>query len=55
MPHATVVQQPVEKVTYFHVELPVHDVLIAEGLRCESYLETGNRAAFANGTAIVFA
>jgi T5SS/PEP-CTERM-associated repeat protein len=36
-------------ITYFHVELDRHDVLLAEGLPAESYLETGNRAAFANG------
>ena len=38
-----------DSVTYYHVELPVHDVILAEGLACESYLDTGNRAAFANG------
>ena len=26
-----------------------HDVILAEGLPCESYLDTGNRAAFGNG------
>jgi hypothetical protein len=30
------------------VELERHDVLLAEGLACESYLDTGNRAAFTN-------
>ena len=44
---ASVVQDAVAEITYFHVELPSHNVLIAEGLRCESYLDTGNRAAFA--------
>lgn len=34
--------------TYFHVELDAHDVLFAEGLPSESYLDTGNRAAFEN-------
>jgi hypothetical protein len=37
------------EVTYHHVELPVHDVLIAEGLPTESYLDTGDRANFDNG------
>ncbi len=46
---ATVVQEPASAVTYFHVELDRHDVLLAEDLPCESYLDTGNRAAFANG------
>jgi hypothetical protein len=36
-------------VSYWHVELPRHDILLAEGLECESYLDTGNRGAFANG------
>jgi hypothetical protein len=46
---ATIAQEPVDSVTYFHVELARHDVLLAAGLPCESYLDTGNRAAFANG------
>jgi len=45
---ATVVQETVEEVCYFHVELDAHDVLLAEGLPCESYLDDGNRATFAN-------
>jgi hypothetical protein len=46
---AAIVQEPLEAVEYWHVELDRHDVLFAEGLPAESYLETGNRAAFANG------
>jgi hypothetical protein len=45
----TIVQERVDNVTYYHVELPSHDVILAEGLPCESYLDTGNRGAFANG------
>jgi hypothetical protein len=45
---ATIVQQPTDAVTYWHVELLAHDVLFAEGLPAESYLDTGNRGAFAN-------
>jgi serralysin len=52
---ATVVQEAAQRVTYWHVELPAHDVLLAEGLACESYLDTGNRGAFANGGAAVMA
>jgi hypothetical protein len=48
---ATIAQEPVESVTYWHVELDQHDVILAEGLSCESYLDTGNRGAFANGGA----
>jgi hypothetical protein len=46
---ATIAQEAVDSVTYWHVELPRHDVLLADGLPCESYLDTGNRGAFANG------
>lgn len=35
-------------VTYFHIELDHHDILIAENLAVESYIDTGNRNAFAN-------
>jgi autotransporter passenger strand-loop-strand repeat protein len=47
---ATIVQEPTDAVTYWHVELPQHNVLLAEGLPCESYLDTGNRGAFENGS-----
>ena len=41
-------------VMYYHVELDRHAVLLAEGLPAESYLDTGNRAFFANaGLALV--
>jgi hypothetical protein len=46
---ATIRQVRVPSVTYWHVELPAHDVVLAEGLPAESYLDTGNRGAFANG------
>jgi hypothetical protein len=36
-------------VTYFHVELGSRDILLAEGLACESYRDTGNRDRFAEG------
>lgn len=45
----TVVQEPVAQVEYLHVELPTHDVLLAEGLPTESYLENGDRNTFENG------
>ncbi len=44
----TIVQEQVDRVTYYHVELASHAVILAEGLPCESYLDTGNRGAFAN-------
>ena len=46
---ATVVQEPRPHITYHHVELASHDVILAEGLPAETYLDTGNRAAFENG------
>ena len=46
---ATIVQVPVERIGYWHVELDRHDVILAEGLSCETYLDTGNRGAFDNG------
>ena len=33
-------------VTYYHVELDRHSILRADGLPCESYLDTGNRGQF---------
>jgi hypothetical protein len=33
-------------ITYYHVELDRHDLLLAEGVAVESYLDTGNRSAF---------
>ena len=37
------------RVTYFHVELGSHDVLLAEGTPAESFLDTGHRGLFENG------
>ena len=45
----TVRQVAQAQVTYWHVELDTHDVLLAEGMPCESYLDTGCRNAFTNG------
>jgi len=42
-----------DRVEYWHVELDAHDVLLAEGLPAESYLDTGNRTAFVNGGAFI--
>jgi T5SS/PEP-CTERM-associated repeat protein len=46
---STIVQVPVDSVSYYHIELAQHDVVIAEGLPVESYLDTGDRSDFANG------
>lgn len=56
---ATIAQERVDAVTYFHVELAApdggarHGVILAQGLPVESFLDTGNRGAFANGAAAV--
>ncbi len=42
-------EEACETVVYWHVELERHDVLVAEGLPAESYLDTGNRTAFVGG------
>jgi hypothetical protein len=46
----TICQIAVEAVRYYHVALTRHAVLLAEGLPAESYLDTGDRQAFAGGT-----
>ena len=42
-------REPRDRVVYYHVELPEHDVILAEGLPTESFLDTGGRADFDNG------
>ncbi|MEJ0019906.1 MAG: Hint domain-containing protein [Acetobacteraceae bacterium] len=49
----TVRQTRVDEITYHHVELARHDVLLADGLPAESYLETGRRGVFENGGAAI--
>jgi hypothetical protein len=41
-----IVQLKRKTVTYWHVELDRHDVILAENLPVESYLDTGDRAHF---------
>jgi hypothetical protein len=43
-----IVETETRFVTYHHIELAAHDVVLAEGLAAESYLESGNRAMFEN-------
>jgi hypothetical protein len=52
---ATIVQETAPEITYWHVELDRHDVLLAEGVPAESFLDTGNRAAFENGGTAIMA
>ena len=46
---ATIVQEEVEHVVYWHVELDTHDLLLANGMPAESYIDVGNRAFFCDG------
>ena len=51
---ATIRCQTVRRpITYYHVELDGHDILLAEGLAVESFLDTGCRQDFDNGGAVV--
>jgi hypothetical protein len=45
----TIERVPMDEVTYYHIELLHHDVLLAEGLPAESYLDVGDRCNFENG------
>ena len=47
---ASITQVERARITYFHVELPRHAVILAEGLPVESYLDTGDRANFHGGS-----
>jgi collagen type I alpha len=38
---------------YWHVELDAHDILFAEGLTVESFLDTGQRNGFTDGSGVV--
>jgi hypothetical protein len=43
---ATIAYAECETITYWHVELDSHDILIANGLPAESYIDCGNRSFF---------
>jgi len=45
---ANIVQLNRAAVTYYHIELAHHDIIFAENTPVETYLDTGNRAAFEN-------
>ncbi len=46
---ASIAQVETGEVSYWHVELDRHDIVLAEGLAAERFLDTGNRNAFENG------
>lgn len=47
----TVLQETRSKITYFHVELPSHNAIYAEGLTAETYLDDNNRDFFSDASA----
>jgi len=49
----SIAQAPMRSVAYFHLELPQHDVVLANGLAVESYLDTGDRSTFANSGGVL--
>ncbi|WP_156678504.1 Hint domain-containing protein [Sphingomonas profundi] len=49
---STILRENVDAVTYWHVELETHDILVAENMPSESFLDVGNRWAFAEGGAV---
>lgn len=50
---SSIAQIPVDEVTYFHIQVPGHEVLLAEQLPVESYLDVGDKSSFANGEGTV--
>ncbi|WP_425102040.1 Hint domain-containing protein [Tropicibacter sp. S64] len=44
-----VATMPVEGFTYYHIETDAHELILAEGLASESYLDNPDRSAFVNG------
>jgi hypothetical protein len=49
----TVRQVALPSITYLHIELERHSVIWAEGLPVETYLDTGDRQAFADAGAVL--
>ena len=46
---STIRQIPVDEVTYHHLELPEHDLVLSEGLLTESYLDSDGHSNFNRG------
>jgi len=42
----TITQESVDSITYYHIELPKHTVIFAQGLPAETYLDSDNRKFF---------
>ena len=48
----TIQQIEVDEITYWHVELDSHDIIFADNLPAESYLDMGNRSFFAEARVV---
>ena len=46
-----IADKDIRHITYHHIELAKHDVVLAEGLPAETYLESGNRTMFESDAA----
>jgi len=49
----TIAQEACDEVTYYHIELAEHDIIFAEGLEVESYLDVTDRSNYENGGKII--
>ena len=50
---ASIVQESPDEIEYWHIELDGHDLVLAEGVQAETYVDTGNRSAFENGAVVM--
>jgi collagen type I/II/III/V/XI/XXIV/XXVII alpha len=46
-------QVPVDRISYHHIELADHDIVLANGMPAETWLDIGNRSHFANGGEVI--
>ena len=48
----TIVQREVDSIVWRHVELRWHDVILAEGMPVETFLDSDDRSVFDNGAGV---
>jgi hypothetical protein len=48
-----IAQVPMDSIRYFHIKLPHHEIILAEGLTVESYLDAGDCGNFDNAGAAI--
>lgn len=51
--NVSIVSEQAAVVDYYHIKLKQHDVLLANGMPAESFLDTGNGMAFPDGIGVV--